>query len=51
MLGPKERATIGLLLYFFVSSLDFLGVHRFYTGNTMLGVGQLLTFGGCGFGL
>jgi TM2 domain-containing membrane protein YozV len=36
---------ITLLLCFFVG---FLGVHRFYTGSMLLGVGQLLTFGGCG---
>lgn len=36
---------ITLLLCFFVG---FLGVHRFYTGNMLFGVGQLLTFGGCG---
>ena len=47
-LGPKGEGYdwfITLLLCFFVG---FLGVHRFYTGNTMIGVGQLLTFGGCG---
>ncbi len=34
-----------LLLCFF---LGVFGVHRFYTGHTVLGVLQLITLGGCG---
>jgi TM2 domain-containing membrane protein YozV len=28
--------------------LGFLGVHRFYTGHTLIGILQLITLGGCG---
>ena len=34
-----------LLLCFF---LGFIGVHRFYTGHTAIGIVQILTLGGCG---
>ena len=34
-----------LLLCLFVGTM---GVHRFYVGKIGSGVGQLLTFGGCG---
>ena len=34
-----------LLLCWF---LGVLGVHRFYTGHTTIGIIQLLTLGGCG---
>lgn len=28
--------------------LGYLGIHRFYTGNILIGILQLLTLGGCG---
>lgn len=34
-----------LLLCIFVG---FLGIHRFYTGHTVIGIVQLFTLGGCG---
>lgn len=42
--GEKEWL-VALLLCLFVGSL---GIHRFYTGHTNIGIAQLLTGGGCG---
>jgi len=45
--GPnegKEWLTTLLLCIF----LGYLGIHRFYTGHTAIGIAQLLTLGGCG---
>ena len=45
MVAQRNKWITCLLLCWF---LGILGVHRFYTGHTGIGVLQLLTLGGCG---
>jgi len=42
--APKSKIVAALLCFF----LGGLGIHRFYLGYTLIGIIQLLTFGGCG---
>jgi len=43
--GQGKDWLTALLLCLF---LGYMGIHRFYTGSTAIGVAQLFTFGGCG---
>lgn len=45
MVAQRNKWITCLLLCWF---LGILGVHRFYTGHTGIGVLQILTLGGCG---
>jgi len=45
MVAQRNKWITCLILCWF---LGILGVHRFYTGHTGIGVLQLLTLGGCG---
>lgn len=42
---PKKEPVVALVLGLF---LGYLGIDRFYIGDIGLGIGKLLTFGGCG---
>lgn len=43
-LEGKDWLTTLLLCFF----LGVIGIHRFYTGHTVIGIIQIITLGGCG---
>lgn len=45
---PKKKQTT-LILAALLYIIGLGGIHRIYTGHTMIGIVQLLTAGGCGF--
>ncbi len=52
MKKPKETGEKSWLATTLLAAiLGPFGVHRFYTGYTIIGILQLLTLGGCGFWL
>jgi len=44
----KQQESKWLTLLLLCWFLGVFGIHRFYTGHTLIGVIQLLTLGGCG---
>ena len=44
----KENQNKWLITLVLCWLVGVFGVHRFYTGHTMIGILQLITFGGCG---
>ena len=55
MQAQKKKVQTGkrnwLVAFLLAAFLGPLGIHRFYTGYTLIGVLQLLSFGGCGIWL
>jgi TM2 domain-containing membrane protein YozV len=48
MAYPQKEKTTALVMALLPAFFGIFGVHRFYTGHTMIGILQLFTFGGCG---
>lgn len=44
----KAKESEWLTCLLLCAFLGYLGVHRFYTGHTLIGILQLVTLGGCG---